>query len=131
MSLFAIISLILAAWYILVGIPLMMNSKDLHAMFDAYAKPTGALINTAFITLAFAVVILTHEHQLVGGDSWTWVLPLVGWLTLIKGAWIILFPENVRYTIKKWYNPGTSNMILGLIITLLGVFFLWLAYNVY
>lgn len=132
MSFFAIIALIMAAWMILMGIPMMMNSKDLHAIFDAYAKPTGALINAAFITLAFGVVILTYEHRLVGMDgSWMWVIPLVGWLTLLKGAFIILFPQSIRTMVSKWYNPGTNNMIMGLIIALLGVFFLWLGFNVY
>lgn len=130
MSLFAILALILAGWYILVGVPLMFNGKDMHAMMDGLSKPTGVLISFAFVTIAFAMVILGTEHRLVA-ENWMWVMPLIGWLTLIKAAFIMLFPESMRLMVKKMYKPGTSNMVYGLIVTLLGVFFLWLAFSVY
>jgi len=130
MSFFAIMALIMAAWAILFGVPLLLNSKDMHAILDGVNKPTGVLISWTFITLAFAMVILGTEHRLLA-DNWMWVIPLVGWLSLIKGAFIILFPDTIRTMIRKMYKPGTSNMLLGLIMSLLGVFFLWLAFSVY
>ncbi|RLC37524.1 hypothetical protein DRH29_01495 [candidate division Kazan bacterium] len=130
MSFFAIVALIMAAWMILLGIPLMFNSKDIHAILDGFAKPTGSLLSLAFITIAFSVIILGVEYRLLA-NNWMWVIPLVGWLGLVKGAFIILFPESMRNLIKKFYKPGTNNMICGLITALLGVFFLWLAFSVY
>ncbi|MBN2585145.1 hypothetical protein JXA59_00655 [Patescibacteria group bacterium] len=131
MSFFAIIALVFAAWMILIGVPLLLNSKDIHAMLDSLGKkPSGALLSLSFVTVAVSVIILGTEHRLMA-DNWMWVVPLLGWIGLVKGAFIILFPNSVRFMVTKVYNPGTTSMLFGLIASLLGVFFLWLAFNVY
>jgi hypothetical protein len=130
MSFFAIIALIMGAWTLLIGIPLMMNNKSLHAMLDDMAKPGSGMLSMMLMTIAFGVIILSQEYRLMG-ENWMWVVPLIGWLSLIKGVFFIFSPNTVKYMVKNWYNPGTTNMIWGLIIVLLGAFFLWLAFNVY
>lgn len=131
MSFFAIIALVFGAWMIVIGIPMLLNSKDIHHWLDAYGdKKNASLLNIAFFTLTVGVVILGVEYRLVA-DNWMWVIPLMGWIALIKGVAMILFPGIVQYMVRKFYNPGTTSMIIGLIVLLLGVFFLWLGFKVY
>lgn len=130
MSLFAIISLIYGSWMILVGIPLLLNSKEFHETIDTLGKSSANLLGFAFFAVTIGLVVLGIEHRLVA-NNWMWVVPLLGWVSVVKGVLLILFPGLAKFMVKKFWNPGTTSMIAGLIVILIGVFLLWLAFKVY
>ncbi len=130
MSLFAIIALVYGGWMILVGIPLLLNSKEFHETIDTLGKSPAHLFGFSFLAVATGLIVLGVEHRLVA-DNWLWVVPLLGWASLVKGVFLILFPGSARFMVRKFWNPGTTAMIAGLIALLIGVFLLWLAFKVY
>lgn len=92
------LSQIIGPFFIIVCIGVLANRK-------AYEKLIGSLDkNAAFVYLdgVFALlmgllIVLTHN---VWASGWPFVITLIGWLFIVKGCWLLVFPDTVPALIK-------------------------------
>lgn len=79
-------------------------------------------VSTGYITflLGLATVI---AHNIWTAD-WRVVVTILGWMTLLKGATKIGFPDFIN---KKAQTFKTGQKFWGLVIFLLGVWFFWMS----
>ncbi|MBU1913320.1 MAG: hypothetical protein KKB22_07300, partial [Candidatus Omnitrophica bacterium] len=61
------------------------------------------------------VIILTHN---VWAANWTVMITIIGWAGLIKGIWIIVFPNTV-YKFMQVYQKNKSLQIIHPIVALI------------
>lgn len=87
---------------------MVVNGKEAAAVLEEAAQNKGYLWLLGFLALATGAVIVALNNV------WTSGLPLVitimGWLALIKGAFIFVFPSVVAHVYRKF---GKSSMIVG------------------
>ena len=71
------------------------------------------------------VILITHN---VWVWNWTVIITLFGWLGLLKGFMLLVFPKSVRI-FESWFKSknmliamGFGSLVLGLVITYFGFF---------
>ncbi len=121
MELSIIVARILALTYICSGIAAFTGKLNFNKILENFENSPGLTYITGFITLAFGVILVTYHNFWI--KDWLVVITIVGWLSLIKGMLIVLFPKFM-FCFKGIYKHNKS---IGLIILLIGIGFGYLS----
>lgn len=104
--------------FITLGLSMIFNKKWTANAIDEMTKNQGIIWLAGFITL------MLGSTMVMLNNVWTSGLPLVitilGWLTLIKGATILIFP-NFTFSYYKKMNKGNIFVWGGIIVFILGL----------
>jgi hypothetical protein len=110
---------ILGIVFIVLGLSMILNKKWTALAIEEMIKNQGLVWLAGLITLMLGATIVTLNNV------WTSGLPLLitilGWLTLIKGTIILVFP-NFTFSYYKKMNKGNIFVWGGIIVFLLGLF---------
>ncbi len=94
---------------------------------DDFCKNAALLFYGGLSALVIGVVIiLTHN---VWVANWTVIITIIGWAGLIKGIWIIVFPNTVSKFMQAYQKNENLLMvhsigvlIFGAVLTFFGFF---------
>ena len=124
MEISIVLAQIIGITFIVLGLSMLFNKQWTAVMVEDLVK------NQGLIWMAGLIALMMGAVTVVLNNFWTSGLPLfvtvVGWLALIKGVVILLFPN---FTVS-WYgkmNKGNIFFWAGLIILILGVILLFVA----
>ena len=113
----SVIAEALGIFFVVMGAAMVVNGKETAAVIEEAAQNKGYLWLWGFLALAVGAVIVSLNNL------WTSGLPLVitilGWLALIKGAFILVFPGATASLYRK---VGHSNLIVfaGIVALVIG-----------
>jgi hypothetical protein len=113
----AVIAEALGIFFVVMGAAMVVNGKETAAIIEEAAQNKGYLWMWGFLALAVGAVIVSLNNL------WTSGLPLIitimGWLALVKGAFILVFPGAVSSLYRKF---GHSGMIVfaGVVALVIG-----------
>jgi hypothetical protein len=100
------------------GLSIIFNKKWMLLVVEEITKSQGLIWLAGFMTLTLGAVVV------VLNNVWTSGLPLLvtilGWLTLIKGAYILIFPNSTLAYYKKM-NKGNIFFWGGVVVFILGL----------
>ena len=117
-----ILAQILGLMFVLLGLSMLFNKKWTALAIEELTKNQGVVWLAGLITVILGSVIV------VLNNVWTYGLPLLvtilGWLTLLKGAVILIFP-NFSMSYYKKMNKGNIFFWGGLIVLILGFILLF------
>ncbi len=120
MNLSIFIAQIYAVVFIAVGLGLLFEPKYYHKVFDDIMKEPGVLYFGGMAALVVGFLIVTYHNI---WQNWPMLVTMVGWVALIKGIALLVFPKYmVRWT-KNWVANMHFLQIWGLITVMLGVVF--------
>ena len=116
------ISIVLAQIFgitlIVLGLSMIFNKKETTLVIEELVEKKSSMWLAGFITLILGTVYVSLNN------IWTSGLPLVitilGWLTLIKGASILIFPNLTTHYYKK-VNKESIFVFSGVIVFFLGI----------
>jgi hypothetical protein len=110
--------------FAVMGLSVAIDRKNVSAALEKVTQDRGFLWLWSFLILTMGAVII------VMNNIWTSGLPLLvtilGWLTLIKGAFLLLLPGPAISLYKKCSKEsvlifgGIAAFILGLVLLFLG-----------
>jgi hypothetical protein len=107
--------------FIILGLSIVFNKKAMATIIGELTSNKSALWIVGFFTTMLGATLVTLNN------TWSAGLPLlvtiVGWLTLLKGASLLLFPNTAASYYKKM-NHGNIFLWAGLITFILGVLLL-------
>ena len=109
----------------LTGLSVVINKKGTSRLVEDITRSTGLLWIYGFVVLTIGAIIVVFNN------TWTSGLPLfitiIGWLSVIKGVWIMMFSESTMSLYKKM---GGSKLLLfsGSLCLLLGLFLLYFGF---
>lgn len=124
MSVLAIMVTVFAVWYLVLGLPMVFGNKIYCRILADFFDEEDAVWSWGFWAIAIGIVILSLTGYRVAGEGYLWVMPLIGWLALLKGIGLLWVPKALLKIGKPFCHPGGTTMLLGIILVLLGVF-LW------
>jgi hypothetical protein len=113
-----VLAQILGILFIALGLSMIFNKKWTALAIEEITKNQGLVWLAGFITLILGTTIVTLNN------TWTSGVPLLvtilGWLTLIKGAAILVFPD---FTFSYYKKMNKENIFTwgGVIIFILGL----------
>jgi uncharacterized membrane protein HdeD (DUF308 family) len=118
-----IISQVLGIFFAIMGISMVVNSKSVNAAVSVSVENKGILWLWGLLAL------LTGSIVVVFNNEWTSGLPLfvtiLGWLALIKGAFILFFPNAAALLYRKLNKNGVL-VFCGVIALIVGlILFYW------
>jgi hypothetical protein len=122
MDMSLIIGQVLGIFFVIAGIAMVVNSKATAGAIEESMAHKGIVFMWGLLALLMGAVIV------VLNNAWTSGLPLLitilGWLAIIKGAFILLAPGAAASLYKKF---GKSGMIVfcGVVAFVLGIVLLY------
>ncbi len=109
----------LAICYITVGIGLFVSREYYRKELPKLLDNPGFILLGWYMALIIGLLML-YVHNTWYMD-WTTLVTLVGWIAVIKGIWLIAFPQSMMQW-KKMVQPKNLTLIAS-IVTALGLLF--------
>lgn len=106
------------------GLDALFNRKSMAAAIEDVDRSSGFLWTWGFINLLFGAVFIALYN--VWTLDWRVLIAIGGWSALVKGAWIILFPDSARAIYRVCNRPGILASG-GAIATAVGIILLWVS----
>ena len=113
--------------YIILALIMLFKRDLLGKVMEDFCKSTAGIFFTGAFTLIIGLaIILTHNNW---AWNWTVVITILGWLCLVKGIWLIAFPESVS-KLSNIYSKGkgfplvqaVGGLLFGIYLTYMGFF---------
>jgi hypothetical protein len=105
------------------GLSMLFNKKWTVVAIEEITKNVGVIWLAGLIALVMGTVMVVLNNIWTSGLSL--VITILGWLTLLKGAVILLFPD---FTVSYYKKMNRGNIFVwgGVILFILGlILFLW------
>ena len=118
------LAVLMGSALVIVGITLF-NKSYFNAVVTDLANSKGLLWLTGFITFVMGMVIVALYN--VWSADWRVLVTVLGWLTVIKGALIMLFPSGMMLFYRRFLSnhlltfSGIYAVILGALLLFLGL----------
>jgi len=113
--------------YLTLGIGFLLNRKAFQQVMADFCKNAALLLYGGLFALVIGIVIILKHN--VWASDWTVIVTVVGWIALIKGIWIILFPQRVSKFMQVYQEnenllkfQGIFVLIFGAVLTYFGFF---------
>ena len=119
---------ILGPYMVIVAIGIMLNLKYYQGMMEDFFKNKALIYLGGVLALIIGfLIVLSHN---VWEASWVAIITIFGWGGLIKGVWLIVFPNSVGKLTKAYQRKPALLKIHLLVILALGVFLTIKGYSV-
>jgi hypothetical protein len=118
------LAVLMGSALVIMGITLF-NKSYFNAVMTDLANSKGLLWVTGFITFVMGMVIVALYN--VWSADWRVLVTLLGWLTVIKGAVIMLLPSSMMLLYRKYLSnhlltySGIYALVLGGLLLFLGL----------
>jgi hypothetical protein len=118
------LAVLMGSTLVIVGIT-VFNKSYFNAVMADLANSKGLLWVTGLITFVMGTVIVALHN--VWSVDWRVIVTLLGWLTAIKGAVIVLFPSSMLLVYRRFLSnrlltySGIYAVVLGGLLLLLGL----------
>lgn len=113
-------------YFLITGIALILNKQRYVDIYkDMTNKPALLVLAGVVATIIGIMLILSHN---VWNFGWPVLITIAGWMSFLKGASLLLFPQTVTswfnglYTEKRLTIVGYCVLILAVIYGYFGFF---------
>ncbi|MFC1752975.1 hypothetical protein ACFL96_06225 [Thermoproteota archaeon] len=121
------IAKIIGPLYLIIGIGFVLNRDFYSKVMQDYCKNAFMILFGGILALVFGILIILSHN--VWEASWRVAITIFGWIGLIKGIWLTVFPNSV-YKFMDAYNRnkgllvphGICALVMGAIFTYFGYF---------
>lgn len=104
--------------YLIIGAGFVFNRRAFQQVMEDFCKNAALVFLGGMIALVIGVVIiLTHN---VWVANWTVMITVIGWLGLIKGIWMIVFPNSVSKFMQVYQKNESLPIIHSIVALVLG-----------
>ena len=117
MAISVFLAQILGPCFLIIGLGMMLNRKFYQKMMEDYCKNAALIMFGGMFALFVGLIItLTHNIWIAG---WPVIITIYGWGGIIKGIWLIVFPNTVSNFIHAFAKNKTFVAIhLGIVLAL-------------
>jgi hypothetical protein len=115
-----LIAKILGPYCVIVAIGLMFNLKFYQRMIEDFFKNAALIYLGGIMALIIGIVIVLSHNVWVAG--WPIIITIFGWGGLIKGIWLIVFPNSVGKITQLYQKKPALLRIHMIIILVIGLF---------
>ena len=105
---------------LVMGAAMLLQRDAFPAMVNAITSNAPLVLTIGVFTL-FAGLALVLLHNIWSGGALPIIITLLGWLTLIKGAMLLLLPPAKLSALYAAVSPNAI-LISGILTLLLGVY---------
>jgi len=122
------IFLLIGLAYTAIGLGGVINKDSYKYLIEGFATSPALLFVTGLFALITGFVIVAFHNVWVMG--WTVLITIFGWIALIKGVMIFLFPGFYANISNRMKGGVRFMRVYALIAFIIGIFFLLLGSGV-
>jgi membrane protease YdiL (CAAX protease family) len=102
-----------------VGICVVLNKKNISTAIEEITRNKGLLWICGFIIIVLGAVLIAFNND-IPGSRLSLLVTILGWLSIIKGAYLLIFPNSAA-SIYKTFNKGWIFVTGGIIAIIVGL----------
>ena len=107
---------LIGAYMVIVATGILINRKIYQRLMEDFSKsPALAYIGSALSLIIGILIVLVHNVWVLG---WPVIITIFGWLALLKGIILVIFPGSV-VKLTQIYQKKECLLTVNLIIFLL------------
>jgi len=122
MDISIVLAQILGIIFIVLGLSMFFNKKNTTVAIEEILSSRGLMWIGGFMALVMGTIMI--EFNNVWNSGLPLLITILGWLALIKGVFILVFPDFSISFYKKM-NRGNLFVWAGVFVFLLGLILLW------
>ncbi len=110
---------IIGPYCIIIAVGILANRETYEKMMEDFLKNAALVYIGGILALLFGLlVVLTHNVWTVG---WPAFITIFGWVGIIKGTWLLVFPDTVPKFTKVYKKNPTLLSVHLIIVLIIGV----------
>lgn len=117
---------ILGPYFLIVALGMLLNRGFFQKMMEDFCKNNALLFLSGLFALIFGIVIVMLHNLWV--SDWRVIITIFGWGGLIKGIWLIVFPNTVPKFMQVYSRNKSLLVVHSLVALVLGVCLTFLGY---
>lgn len=118
---------IVIGWYMLItALLVLIRRAHMQVIFTEITKNSALFFIVALITVILGLIMVTSHN--IWASGWPLVITLFSWLVLVGGIARLFFPEIAFKIQRSLFSNPTHMYVLGLVVLLIGLIFLYQAY---
>ena len=119
---------LLGPYCIIVALGILLNLKTYRKVMEDFFKNPALVYISGVMALLFGLLVVLFHN--VWAAEWTVIITVFGWLGLIKGIWLIVFPNRLAKITEAFLRRVDFLVVHLLIILLLGIFLSCVGYSI-
>lgn len=115
----------LGIYFIIISLAMFLNMHQFAASVQSLVNNSSLMFVTGFFTLILGILMVVSHN--IWELSWRVVITIIAWLTLVKGASIILYPQFIDQgsalfvqNMNFAYVAAGLDFILGVVLSYFG-----------
>ncbi len=107
MELSIFVAKVLAISYISVGIGMLIWNININKLYEDFEKSQALILISGYFTLILGALLVQYHN--IWTNDWRMLITVIGWLCLVKGIILIIFPKvlfkfkNIYTNVKLWW----------------------------
>jgi hypothetical protein len=114
------IARMLAVYYLAVGFGFLLNGKYYREELSKLLDSSGFRFFGGIMAFVIGALIIQYHNFWV--KDWTVLVTIIGWLSLTKGLFLIIFPTSFGF-IKPMLKPKNLTRFMTPMIFIMGLVF--------
>jgi hypothetical protein len=103
----------------IVGVGMLANRQAYERLIGDFLKNAALLyLGGIFALVVGLLIVLTHN---VWKGGWPAVITVFGWISIVKGAWLLVFPDTAPGVIKAYQKRSPFLLAQAAILILIGL----------
>ena len=122
MDISLVIAQVLGIFFVVTGVAMVISSKSVIVAMEQSVENKGILFVWGMLALLMGAVIVVLNDMWISGLAL--FVTILGWLALIKGAFILFFP-GVAAPLYKKFNKSGMIVFCGVVVFVIGLVLLY------
>ncbi len=120
-----LIAKIIAIIYLSFGVGLLFNGNYYKKEINKLLDNGSFMILGGFMAIVFGLIIIENHNYWV--NNWTVLITIIGWVALIKGIFLLVFPNSLN-VFKSFLQHGKTLNFLAPLIIVFGLVFAYFGF---
>lgn len=132
LSIYALATFLMGGLVFLFALPMLFASNWFKKELMATVKEKPGLHGLQLYSTLMVILglwLLSIEYRLSGGMGWYIIIPIFGYLTILKGVTFLWAPKWMENFASKIYNSNGMMIFGGLIALAAGIILWWLTFS--
>ena len=122
------IAKILGPCFIVVALSMLLNREFYQRVMEDFCRNAALVFFSGMFSLVFGIVVVLLHNVWIA--KWPVIITIIGWCGIIKGSWLIVFPNTVSGFTEAYGKNKTLLAVHSVIALILGVVLTVLSYFV-
>jgi uncharacterized membrane protein len=117
----------LLGFYAIILASILLFKRELFKrVMEDFSKNYAVLFLTGIFTLIIGLaMVLTHNRWVM---NWTVIITIFGWAALIKGIWLLAFPDSLSKFTNLYTEAKVFPVVHAVIALLVGIYLTYMGF---